>query len=115
LATEVKTQIKKGEYLVPTVPDFESEEADHEAHNLFSAVDDFRAFILSTHSAPDVLVTLKLRCIKAERLDCDQGTCVTLIDAALRVVLEPMLKVLTRHPDVFKVGSGSRNLNLELL
>jgi hypothetical protein len=68
---------------------------EQEARNLFSTVDDFRAYILSTHPAPDVLVTLKLRCTKVERLDCDQGTCVTLIDASLRVVLEPTEEVLT--------------------
>ncbi|KAE8886916.1 hypothetical protein PF005_g30336 [Phytophthora fragariae] len=61
---------------------------EEEAVNQFFTTAGFREFILTTHPNPDVMVTLYLCCLHAERLQAGNGTRVTLTDAAQREVFE---------------------------
>jgi len=62
---------------------------EEEAVNQFFTAAGFRDFILTTHPNPDVMVTLFLCCLHAERLHAGNGTRVTLIDVTQREVFEP--------------------------
>ncbi|KAE8877112.1 hypothetical protein PF003_g38780 [Phytophthora fragariae] len=64
---------------------------EEEAVNQFFTSAGFREFILTTHPNPDVMVTLYLCCLHAERLQAGNGTRVTLTDAAQREVFEQTL------------------------
>ncbi|KAE9105672.1 hypothetical protein PF006_g21565 [Phytophthora fragariae] len=54
---------------------------EQEAVNYFSHVQELREFIMTTRPARDVVATLKVRCISAERLNGCRGNRVTGIDS----------------------------------
>ncbi|KAG2852384.1 hypothetical protein PC110_g13706 [Phytophthora cactorum] len=70
--------------LLTTIQNNLLKQLEEEARNYFSRVSDFRCFISDARPGPDVIATLKLRCLSAERLSSGHGTCFIGVDAIQR-------------------------------
>nr|KAE8934604.1 hypothetical protein PF009_g15421 [Phytophthora fragariae] len=67
--------------LLLAIQDDVLKQKEQEAVNYFSHVQELREFIMPTRPARDVVATLKVRCISAERLNGCRGNRVTGIDS----------------------------------